>query len=95
MEENINNTETLKSIREQIIDYMMKSEEEKREIPEDVRIILLAAASLVDIVDNHEARLRLSERCFNSVKETYQFYDLSKWKQKYNSIKKISSYFGE
>ena len=57
---------------------MIKSEEEKREIPEDIRIILLAAASLVDIVDNHEARLRLSERCFNSVKETYQFYDLSK-----------------
>lgn len=78
MDDIINNTGTLKSIKEQIINYMMKSEEEKKEIPEDIRIILLAAASLVDIVDNHEARLRLSEKCFNSVKETYQFYDLSK-----------------
>ena len=76
MGESNNNEDSLKFIRNQIFSYFTKCEEEKKEIPEDLRMILLAVASLVDIIDNHEARLQLSERCFNSVKQTYQFYDL-------------------
>lgn len=78
MGESNDNADSLNFIRDQITEYFRKNEEENKEIPDDLRTILLSVTILADIVDNHEARLRLSERCFNSVKQTYQFYDLDK-----------------
>lgn len=69
--------EILETMRKEIWNFYDSNGKIKENIDKDkLDLILRYITELNMILDNHDARLRLIERCFNAVKQTYFNIDL-------------------